>query len=104
MFVAPRGYRVVVNITDFAVEEFFDYLTIKSTVAPDAEDFLERLTGNNLDLPITVVSPGQTLLLKFETDEAIGDRGFYGTVGLISEDGKFFYFQVLSLPLFSHVA
>ncbi|KAJ8020544.1 CUB and sushi domain-containing protein 1 [Holothuria leucospilota] len=86
VFVAPRGYRVVVNITDFAVEAFFDYLTIKSMVAPDAEDFLERLTGNELELPITVVSPGQTLLLKFETDDAIGDRGYYGTVGLIPED------------------
>lgn len=86
-FVAPYGYRVFLNLTDLALENAFDFLYIGSDLDLSSENAVEYLTGNSMELPFTFLSDSRALALKFETDSAIVDRGFYGSVYAISEEG-----------------
>lgn len=95
VFVVPMGYRVGLTITDFALEPYFDYLSIGSELDTTSEEYLAQLTGNALELPLTLTSPENILFLQFETDEAVTDRGYYGSVMPVPEEGNYILKVVL---------
>ncbi|PIK48307.1 hypothetical protein BSL78_14846 [Apostichopus japonicus] len=90
LLIAPDGYRIFLNISDFALEDGFDFLRVGFEPDPTSEDYASVLTGNDLDLPYTTVTPGRTLSLKFTSDGGVADIGFYGQAYIIPEEAVLF--------------
>lgn len=88
LLIAPDGYRIFLNISDFGLEDGFDFLRVGFEPDPTSEDYASVLTGNDLDLPYTTVTPGRTLSLKFTSDGGVADIGFYGQAYIIPEEGR----------------
>ncbi|XP_072172598.1 enteropeptidase-like [Diadema setosum] len=73
---APDGYYIRARFLDFRTEDDFDILTIRSGESEFTPDGAELAQLSGSDLPADVTSPGNTMWMRFTSDQSTTFGGY----------------------------